>query len=187
MKLIVGLGNHGELYRFTRHNMGFLALEELAWKWNVSLSQKGFKSVYGRGIFHGEVVILAQPQTYMNLSGTAVQEITHYFKIATEDIIVIHDDLDFSFGTLRLKLEGGHGGHKGLSSIAEHLHSTAFARIRIGIDRPVIKEDVENFVLQIISQEMLQELPSILTKAADMIEIFITKGATKTMNEFHPL
>ncbi|MEI7591509.1 MAG: aminoacyl-tRNA hydrolase [Deltaproteobacteria bacterium] len=185
MKLIVGLGNPGERYRFTRHNMGFLALEEIAWKWNVALTQKGFKSVYGKGVFNDIPVILLQPQTYMNLSGTAVQEIAHYFKINTTDIIVIHDDLDFPFGMVRLKLNGGYGGHKGLSSIAEHINTSEFVRIRIGIDRPVIKDDVENFVLQIISKKQLQELPDILLQVTEMVEMLIEKGTTEAMNKFH--
>ncbi|MCF8053768.1 MAG: aminoacyl-tRNA hydrolase, partial [Deltaproteobacteria bacterium] len=96
--LIVGLGNPGEKYRFTRHNSGFLALEELSARWNIPLNQKGFRSVYGKGLWEGRQVVLSQPQTYMNASGGAVRDIAAFFKIIPQNIIVIHDDLDFPLG-----------------------------------------------------------------------------------------
>ncbi len=190
MKLIVGMGNHGGKYRFTRHNLGFLALEELARCWGIRLSQKGFHSVYGKGDFGGTLVLLAEPQTYMNLSGLAVRELAHYFKIASTNIIVIHDDLDFPFGAARLKVGGGHGGHKGLLSLISELGSADFTRLRLGIGKPEQQETREGYlregyVLETLSKDQLAALPELLEQTSAMLESLLTEGAVAAMNRFH--
>jgi len=185
MNLIVGLGNPGAKYQFTRHNIGFMTLEALAARWEIELSQKGFHSVYGKGGFAGRRVLLAQPRTYMNRSGLAVQEITSYFQIPTANIIVIHDDLDFPFGTIRLKLGGGHGGHRGMLSLLAELGTADFARLRIGIDKPAQRDFVESYVLEAFPAQQRRDLPKLIESAARMVESFIEKGAAATMNRFH--
>jgi PTH1 family peptidyl-tRNA hydrolase len=182
MKLIVGLGNYGAKYRFTRHNIGFLALEQLAQRWDVQLSLKGLHSLYGKGVWGGEALLLAQPQTYMNLSGRAVRELAHYFKIASTDIIVIHDDLDFPLGVMRLKIGGGHGGHKGVLSLIAELGTADFMRVRIGIGKPERQEAREGYVLESLPKAALPEL---LERAAELLESLFSEGIAATMNRFH--
>ena len=114
MKLVVGLGNPGVRYQFNRHNAGFLVVDQLALQHHISISQTIFDAHVGKGKIAGNAVILVQPQTFMNLSGTAVRRFADYYRIELEDVIVVHDDLDLPFLTVRLKAGGGHGGHKGL-------------------------------------------------------------------------
>jgi len=137
LKLIVGLGNPGARYRFTRHNFGFLVLDQLAEDQEINVTQAGFDALWGKGVIAGQNVLLAKPQTFMNLSGKSVRKLTDYFKIAVEDVVVVHDDLDLPFGTIRLKAGGGQGGHRGLISIYEALCGSEFERVRLGIGKPV--------------------------------------------------
>ena len=147
MRLIVGLGNPGSRYALTRHNMGFIVLETLAQEVNIPVGRRGFDALYGAGEIDGEPVVLAKPQTYMNLSGVAVGKLARFFKIDIGNIIVVHDDLDIAFQEIRVKEGGGDGGHKGLMSITDHLGRSDFIRIRAGIGRPDLKGMVESYVL----------------------------------------
>ena len=135
MKLIVGLGNPGREYEGTRHNCGFMVIDKLAEKLNVSVDQNKFKGLYVKFKYHGEDVILLKPQTYMNLSGESVSTLMQFFKIEIEDLLVIYDDLDMPVGKLRLRKTGSAGGHNGIKNIIAHLNSQDFKRIRVGIDR----------------------------------------------------
>ncbi|HET57113.1 MAG TPA: aminoacyl-tRNA hydrolase [Deltaproteobacteria bacterium] len=185
MRLVVGLGNPGSGYVLTRHNLGALILEELAEEASVPISRKGQGARYGTGTIGQEWVMLARPETYMNLSGMSVGKLSRYFGIAAPDIIVIHDDLDLSFGEIRIKEGGGDGGHKGLMSIIEQLGSPDFVRVRAGIGRPGSKEMVEAHVLGRLTDVEMQEMPRIRERGVEAVRAVLLSGAEKAMNEFN--
>ncbi|HPK53938.1 MAG TPA: aminoacyl-tRNA hydrolase [Smithellaceae bacterium] len=185
MYFIVGLGNPGNRYKFTRHNFGFMALEKLAHRWKLDLKQKSFDAVWVKGKLGGSDAVLAMPQTYMNLSGTAVRQLLTFFKADIKDLIVIHDDLDLSFGTIRLKAGGGNAGHKGLASITSNLGSTGFMRVRLGIGKPVDKYRTESYVLEPFNSEEIPHLPEITQLAADAVDGIISSGIEGAMVKYH--
>jgi len=185
MYLIVGLGNPGNRYQFTRHNIGFMVLEKLATRWEVDLKHKSFDALWNRGKIAGENVILAMPQTYMNLSGNAVRRLLAYFKGDVNKLIVIHDDLDLPFGTIRLKTGGGNAGHKGLISIAKCLGSGDFMRVRLGIGKPADKSRIESYVLEKFETEDSGLLESIIQLAAGAAADIVTSGMQQAMAKYH--
>ncbi len=186
MKLIVGLGNPGRQYLFTRHNIGFLTIDQLAEEYSIALTLKGFDTVYGKGRINDIPVLLAKPQTFMNRSGFAVSRLFEYFKIADYmDVIVVHDDLDLPFGVMRLKADGGHGGHKGLLSTIEHLGRSEFLRIRMGIGRPVVKMLPEDYVLSRFPEEEMKILPKVVSAADDAISDILASGIQAAMNKYN--
>ena len=184
MYLIVGLGNPGNRYRATRHNIGFMVLEKLAAKLEVDLRQKSFNALWGKGKIASKNVILAMPQTYMNLSGNAVRQLHAFFKTEISNLIVIHDDLDLSFGSVRLKTGGGNAGHKGLASIEENLGSSEFMRIRLGIGKPVDKSRIEGYVLEPFGKEELSVLPEIIQWAADAATEIVSSGMQTAIGNY---
>ncbi len=180
MYVIVGLGNPGNRYRFTRHNIGFMVLEKLARDFKIDLKQKSFDALWGKGKINGADVLLAMPQTYMNLSGTAVRQLVAFFKADINNLIVFHDDLDLPFGTIRLKTGGGNAGHKGLASITENLGSSDFMRVRIGIGRPSDKSRIEGYVHEPFkSDEELSMLPKIIQAASEASAEIVLSGTEK--------
>lgn len=185
MKLIVGLGNPGRQYQFTKHNMGFLVIDKLAQRQTISLGQGGFDARFGKGKIGGNAVLFAKPQTFMNLSGVAVRKLTEYFKTNLEDLIVIHDDLDLPFKTIRLKKGGGCGGHKGLRSIIDHFGESAFIRVRLGIGKPLHRTMVEKYVLGCFSEEEIEVLPHVISRACDAVEEIVLFGIQTAMNKFN--
>jgi len=185
MRFIVGLGNPGDRYRFSRHNLGFLVVDELAEREGISLSQKGFEARYGKGSVGTTPALLAQPQTFMNRSGLAVRRLFDYFKIDLENLIVVHDDLDLPFGTLRLKKGGGSGGHKGVISVMESLGEDDFIRVRMGIGKPPHKGMVEDYVLQLLSREEAERLPDVIIEAAEAIGFLVSTGLPAAMNRYN--
>jgi PTH1 family peptidyl-tRNA hydrolase len=185
VKFVVGLGNPGERYHLNRHNAGFLVLDHLAEQNHISIGQALFDSRIGKGKMTGSQVLLAQPQTFMNLSGEAVRRLVDYFRIDIEEMIVVHDDLDLPFQTLRLKSGGGHGGHKGLISIIEHLGNTDFARVRLGIGRPVHKSMVESYVLSPFSKEETALLPQLFRTAGEAVTDIISSGIHAAIAKHH--
>ena len=184
MYLIVGLGNPGNRYRTTRHNIGFMVLEKLAAKLELDLSQKSFNALWGKGKIASKNVILAMPQTYMNLSGNAVRQLHAFFKTDLSNLIVIHDDLDLSFGSVRLKTGGGNAGHKGLASIEENLGSAEFMRIRLGIGKPVDKSRIEGYVLEPFVKEEQSVLPEIIQWAADAATQIVLSGMQTAIGNY---
>ena len=183
MKLIIGLGNPGKQYLLTRHNMGFLVVDKLADNFAIGITSKGFDAVYGKGKIDNVPVLLAEPQTFMNRSGFAVARLFEYFKIEDyTDVIVVHDDLDLPFGTLRLKVGGGHGGHKGLFSTIEHLGVSDFFRVRMGIGKPTGKTSTEDYVLNRFSAEERQHLPKVVSAAVTAIVDILSDGIQTAMN-----
>jgi peptidyl-tRNA hydrolase, PTH1 family len=185
MYLILGLGNPGRRYQFTRHNIGFMVLEKIAAQWEVDLKQKSFDALWNRGKIAGINVLLAMPQTYMNLSGNAARRLLAYFKMDISNLIVIHDDLDLPFGKLRLKTGGGDAGHKGLKSITTCLGSADFMRIRMGIGKPSDRTPVEDYVLQRFDSgetDLLQQIVQLASEAATEI---VLSGMQTAMVKYH--
>ena len=185
MYLIFGLGNPGNRYRLTRHNIGFMVLEKLAARLEIDLKQKSFNALWGKGKIDGKNVLLAMPQTYMNLSGNAVRELLTFFKAGINNLIVVHDDLDLPFGTIRLKTGGGNAGHKGLDSIVENLGSSDFARVRIGIGRPADKARIESYVLERFEPKEETILKPVIQSAADAISEIILSDMQTAMVKYH--
>ena len=185
MKLIAGLGNPGEQYRFSRHNLGFLSLDYLAGRHGFPPFKQDFDALFAKGRIGDEAAILAKPQTYMNLSGASLEKLTAYFKMDVKDIIIIHDDLDLPFQTVRLKKGGGHGGHKGLLSIARHLGSSDFLRVRGGIGKPVRKTMVEGYVLSPFAEGELEALPRVIAAAGGAAREIVLSGIDAAMRRYH--
>ena len=185
MYLILGLGNPGRRYQFTRHNIGFMVLEKIAAQWEVDLKQKSFDALWNRGKIAGINVLLAMPQTYMNLSGNAARKLLAYFKMDISNLIVIHDDLDLPFGKLRLKTGGGDAGHKGLKSITTCLGSADFMRVRMGIGKPSDKSRVEDYVLERFGSEEAAMLQQIIQLASEAATEIVLSGMQKAMVKYH--
>ena len=160
MKLIVFLGNKGEEYKFTRHNAGFLCADYLQKKWEFPEFEKKvkFNGKISEGILNGEKIIFLKPLTYMNLSGTSVQKIMDFYKIDPEDLLVIFDDKDMEFGSVRFRKKGSDGGHRGIRSLINCLGTDNFARIKIGIDSEDRKGTTADFVLSSFTEEELEYL-----------------------------
>jgi PTH1 family peptidyl-tRNA hydrolase len=185
MYLIFGLGNPGNRYRLTRHNIGFMVLEKLAFGLDVDLKQKSFNALWGKGKIEGKNVLLAMPQTYMNLSGNSVRKLLTFFKADINNLIVVHDDLDLPFGTVRLKTGGGNAGHKGLESIVESLDSSDFMRIRLGIGKPANKSRTESYVLERFKPEEEAMLKPTIQYAADAASEIVSFGIQTAMVKYH--
>lgn len=183
MKLIVGLGNPGKEYSETRHNIGFRVIYDLAKKYNIGLTGNKHKALFGQGMIRGEKVILAQPLTYMNLSGEAVLPLMKYFKIDLEDLMIIYDDLDLEPGYLRMRGSGGHGGHNGIRSLISCLGTKDFARLRVGIGRPEGQIPVRDFVLGRFSKAESSMIDEAVSRGIDGIELWLKEGLEKAMNQ----
>ncbi|KUK81331.1 MAG: Peptidyl-tRNA hydrolase [Pelotomaculum thermopropionicum] len=186
MKLIVGLGNPGCKYAATRHNVGFMALDRLAADAGVEIKKKMFKSLAGRGMIGRENVILAKPQTFMNLSGEAVGLLLGWFKLNPADLIVVYDDLDLPPGNMRVRSGGGSGGHKGMQSIIKVLGTQNFPRIRIGIGRPpVIGFETADYVLSRFSPGEVKKFEEVLEMAAKAVRCIVLDGVERAMNLYN--
>ncbi|GAB4186572.1 MAG: aminoacyl-tRNA hydrolase [Simkaniaceae bacterium] len=179
--LIAGLGNPGKKYQYTRHNLGFLILEKMAEEFQIVLQKKPLGRI-GSGLMEGKKIYLLMPSTYMNLSGTAVRFYSDYYKIPYANIIVAVDDVEIPFGSMRLRLKGGSGGHNGLKSIKQHLGTEEYPRLRIGIRTKDIKEaDLANFVLENFTDPERQKLPKIIDEAVSIIKTFICESRDKAI------
>ncbi len=183
--LLVGLGNPGREYRDNRHNIGFMVVDELSAQFGISLTRVQSRSLVGIGIREEKRVILAKPQTYMNLSGQAVTGLTRFYKILPDCLLVIHDDMDLPFGTLRIRPSGGSGGQKGLASIIEQLGTDGFPRMRLGIGRPPRGMDPAEYVLQPFSQSEQKMLPIFLGNAVEAVETYLDHGLEIAMSRFN--
>ena len=186
MVLIVGLGNPGRLYEKGRHNAGFMVVDHLALDLQIPVEQKKFVALSGRGKIEDTQVIFVKPLSYMNLSGEAVRRFFDFYKMERpEDVIVVHDDLDLPFSVIRLKAGGGHGGHKGLLSIIQHLGSPDFLRVRIGIGKPDDKEMTERHVLEPFSREEMKRLTGVVTTACLAVREVVSSGIQTAMNKYN--
>ena len=178
MLLILGLGNPGPRYELTRHNAGFLVLDNLADKYKIKLTQHKYRSLYGKGEIEGLPVILAKPMTYMNESGKAVKALLSAFNLSPEQILVTHDDIDLPLGKIKTKLKGGDGGQLGIRSTIETLQTREFYRVRIGVDRPEDREEIVDYVLSPFTEEESGLLNNVMNKAVQTIE-----AALKELNK----
>ncbi len=183
--MIVGLGNPGREYEKNRHNVGFMAVDHFIDKRGFSGKAVKSKAVLTDGTLFGKKLYLVKPQTYMNLSGEAVGALMRFYKIPTDHLIVIHDDLDLPFGTIRIRPGGGAGGQKGVNSIIQRLGTKEFHRMRMGIGRPPGRMDPADYVLQNFSKDESEELPFLFNKVVDILESWISFGIDRTMNEFN--
>lgn len=181
MKVVVGLGNPGKEYARTRHNIGFMVLDRIRKDLTNPTEKNRFKAVMTEGNRSGEKVVLVAPQTYMNLSGHAVREVRSWFHLPTDQIIVVFDDMDLPFGTLRLRGNGSSGGHNGLQSIIEQLGTSEVARLRVGIGRP--RSGAVGHVLSRFSPEEEASLPTLIERAANAVTTWMDQGLIPTMNE----
>jgi len=184
VKLLVGLGNPGDKYAGTRHNAGFLVAEQVAARHCVSLKKKGYQGVYGVGRVAGEETTILLPQTFMNRCGASVNAAYKSLGVTPGDLIVIYDDLDLPLGRIRIRPEGGHGGHNGIRDIIALLGFKDFIRIKVGIGRPE-RGDVTSHVLGRFSSNEKKLLPQVLNLAADAAEVLLTDGPIKAMNHFN--
>lgn len=182
--LIAGLGNPGRDYEKTRHNAGFMLADRIARESGIEIRQKDFFSYWGKGSINGADVVIAKPQTYMNLSGQAVGAISRFFKIPAESIIVAYDDCDLPLGRIRIRKGGGSGGHKGIESIISHLSGNDFPRIRMGVGRPLMG-GVKDYVLQPFRPEESQALEGMLSRGEESIRVLLKDGIDEAMNRFN--
>ena len=183
--LVLGLGNPGAQYAATRHNLGFMVVAELATRLGVSLTRRGLASLWGQGRLAGRKVILAQPQTFMNLSGQAAISIMNYFDLPPARVVVVHDDLDLEPGRLKVATKGGAGGHKGVASLLGHLGGGQFVRLKVGIGRPRHQETVEDYVLSGFYADQRELFQQAVREAADCLEVILTQGPVEAMQRFH--
>ncbi len=183
--LITGLGNPGKEYAANRHNIGFMAVDAFVKQHRLLNMKVQAKAIVYSGMLEGHKVILAKPQTFMNLSGQSVQALVNFYKLPLENIIIVHDDLDLPFGMLRIRPEGGAGGQNGIRSIIEKLGTNIFPRMRMGIDRPPGRMDAAAFVLQDFNKEQAEALPTLLEKAVDGLNTWLMAGITEAMNKFN--
>ncbi len=183
--LILGLGNPGRDYKDNRHNVGFMLVDRLVVRLDAQMNRLQSKALVTSVLFEGHKLILAKPQTYMNLSGDSVGGLARFYKVPLDQVIVAHDDLDLPFGTLRLRPGGGPGGQKGVASAIERLGTKAFPRLRIGIGRPPGRMDPAAYVLQDFPASDLVMLSETLDRAAEAVFTFIREGIESAMNAFN--
>lgn len=183
--LIIGLGNPGREYKDTRHNFGFMLIDHLAERIGARGMKVQSKAIVTSGLFEATKIILAKPQTYMNLSGHSVQGLLHFYKIPHSNLLVAHDDLDIPYGTIRIRPTGGPGGQRGMANTIELLGTKDFPRLRLGIGRPPGRMDAKDYVLQDFSKDELKLLPELLTRASDAALEFVMKGLNAAMNKYN--
>jgi len=186
LKLVIGLGNPGKKYKYTRHNAGFMVLDNLAEIYEISVKNKKFNTLFGRGKIEGVDVILAKPMLFMNNSGHPARMLAEYFNILSEDMVVIHDDIDLALERVKIKLKGGDGGHRGVKSLIKSFGGGSFSRLRIGIGRPEeIRAGVVDHVLGNFLEDENKILNDILARAAQAVASIMRDGISVAMNNFN--
>lgn len=182
---VVGLGNPGEEYRSTRHNIGFQVVDAVAARWNVDIRRTEFRALTAEGNIGRSMVLLMKPQTFMNASGRAVADALSTLGFSPGRVIAIYDDLDLPVGRLRVRGDGGAGGHRGVSSMIDQLGTAAFPRIRVGIGRPPEGTPVIEYVLSPFGADHADEVARTVVRAADAVECIVTDGVTAAMQTFN--
>ena len=186
MKLVVGLGNPGAKYKGTRHNVGFMTMDEVAYQEKFDFDKALFDAVFAQVQIGGEKVIFMKPLTFMNLSGEAIRPLMNYFKITIEDLLVVYDDMDLPVGKIRLRQKGSAGGHNGIKSIISCLGTSEFNRIKVGVGRPKDGRTVVGHVLNRFEKEEEEDIIFAVQKSVDAIRSWIeTSDFVKTMNQFN--
>ncbi len=185
MKLVAGLGNPGRDYAGTRHNIGFGVIARISDKYNIPLTGKEHKAICGKGMIGGEKVILAQPQTFMNLSGECVRSLVDYYKLESEDIIIAYDDIDLEVGQLRIRSKGSAGGHNGIKNIISHLGTNEFPRVKVGVGGKPEGGDLVRHVLGRFSREDEKMIGEVLDVAVEAVETILSDGVEAAMNRYN--
>ena len=193
MKLIVGLGNPGRAYVNNRHNLGFVCLSHFARSHGIRFDKKQGKARIGSGEVAGRKVVVARPQTYMNLSGQSVSRLVRKFDVSLDNLLVIHDDLDLSLGKIRIRRGGGSAGHRGVESVTAELGSQDFIRLRVGISRPTVpagtigirEADIMAYVLSDFTSEERQTISQVIPRVGEAILCLLTEGLTQAMNKYN--
>ena len=185
MYYIVGLGNPGIQYENTRHNAGFITIDYLARKYSIDVRKIKFKSLIGQGVISGHKVMLVKPQTYMNNSGEAIREIYKYFDFDHDKLIVIYDDIDIDFGSIRIRKKGSAGTHNGMKSIIYNLEFDDFPRIKVAVGKKSSYMDLANFVLSGFSKQEAKIIEEEVKLTSDAIEMILEEGIEKTMSMFN--
>lgn len=184
MKLIVGLGNPGKEYEKTRHNIGFMTIDKYADKLGVSITKDKFNGLYGEANINGEKVILLKPQSFINLSGEVIRKYVDFFKIDIDDVLIIHDDLDLSVGTYKIKQKGSSGGHNGLKNIELHLGTQEYKRIKIGISNNKLM-DTRDYVLGKLSTEEKEKLDEVEDTVMNILDDYFKLSFTELMSKYN--
>lgn len=185
MFVVIGLGNPGKDYTTTRHNVGFDTIDKLASRNNIILNKIKFKAVYGEGKIGDTKVLLVKPQTFMNNSGISVREITQFYKIPIQNIIVIVDDIDIDFAAIRIRTKGSAGSHNGLKSIIYHIQDDEFPRVKIGIGKKHENQDLADFVLSRFSKDERIDIEASILTATEAVENIICTGIDSSMNKYN--
>ncbi len=185
VRLVVGLGNPGGRYEHTRHNIGFRVIDRLAERLGMSVTRSRFNALYEKGRIEGREVILAKPQSFMNLSGGPVRSLADYFDIEPSEILVVYDEIDLPYGRMKIVAKGGHGGHNGVRSLIDTMKVRDFPRIRMGVGRPDPRMEVSNWVLGKFSAEEADSLESFVDRGGDAVSKILTEGLVKGMNAFN--
>lgn len=185
MFVIAGLGNPGKQYDRSRHNIGFETIDYLSAIYRIPLAEAEFKALIGKGFIQGKKVILVKPQTYMNNSGLALRELIDYYKLQSQQLIVIYDDIDLDTGVIRIRLNGGAGTHNGMRSILYHLGTEDFPRIRIGIGKPDSNQDLAGYVLGRLNPEEQRVVNKAIEKVADAIAEIMVAGIPSAMSRYN--
>lgn len=186
MYIITGLGNPKTEYKNTRHNIGFDVIDVLADKYQIAMDMKKHRAVCGKGMIEGEKVVLAQPQTFMNLSGLSVVELVNYYKIdPARELIVVYDDVDLSPGQIRIRKQGSAGGHNGMKSVIGGLNTEEFIRVRMGVGEKPKMYDLADYVLGHFTKEEREVVDQAIIRATEAIRVIITEGPDKAMNLYN--
>lgn len=185
MYIIAGLGNPTREYDRTRHNVGFSAIDVLADRYHIDVSEKKHKALCGKGVIEGQKVLLVKPQTFMNLSGESLRAVVDYYKVSNDELIVIYDDISLAPGQLRIRLKGSAGGHNGIKNIIAQLGTQEFPRIKVGIGEKPPKMDLAAYVLSRFSQDEQKLMDEAFKEAAEAAVMMMTDGAEKAMNHFN--
>ncbi len=185
MKIIAGLGNPGKEYRATRHNIGFEAVDYIAYDLGIYIDERKHKALLGKGIFAGEKVIFLKPQTYMNLSGESIRAALDYYKLTNEDLIVIYDDISLDVGEIRIRTKGSAGGHNGIKSIISHLGTDVFDRIKIGVGDKPKGYDLADYVLGKFKKNEVKNMEEAVINAKKALELMLQNEEEKAMNLFN--
>jgi PTH1 family peptidyl-tRNA hydrolase len=183
--LITGLGNPGRQYRNNRHNVGFKLLDDLADRLGVQFARLESKALVTKTNYQDSRLVLAKPQTFMNLSGQAIASLQRYYKVPLENLLVVYDDVDLDLGVLRIRPAGGAGGHKGISSIIERLSTQEFPRMRVGIGRPPGRMEAADYVLQDFSDRECSVLEEVIPRGVDAVLLYVSVGIDAAMNQYN--
>ena len=185
MYIIVGLGNPGEKYVHTRHNVGFEVIDILADRIGIHVDEKKHKGLCGRGVLEGQKVVLVKPQTFMNLSGESVRAVADFYKVAADEIIVVYDDISLEPGRLRVRGKGSAGGHNGIKNIIAHLGTQEFPRVKVGLGEKPKWMDLADYVLSHFGRGEWEQMEEAFKEAADAVAVMISQGTEAAMNRFN--